>query len=226
MKVLLVEDHESLGAAIKEAVDRARFVTDWVRTLEEVDAALAATTYDLILLDLGLPDGDGLEFLRRCRTSKLHTPIIVLTARGGLNDRIAGLDDGADDYLVKPFPLAELISRCRAVLRRPNRLAVEPIRVGQLEFLPATGDVTLGARPLVLSRREQQLLVALMRRCGRVCSRTLLEATLYQHDSEVGPNAIETAVSRLRTYLARCGANVNLQTIRGVGYVLRDAGNG
>ena len=223
MRILLVEDHENLGAAVEEALERARFLADWVRDLDEAETALAGRTYDLILLDLSLPDGDGLEFLRQVRSARVHTPIIVLTARGGLNDRIAGLDDGADDYLVKPFQLSEMISRVRAVLRRPERLVIEPIRLGRVALDPASGDVTIADRPAVLSRREQQLLVALLRRSGRVCSRSHLEESLYDQSADVGPNALESTVSRLRAYLSLHGSGVDVRTVRGVGYLLADA---
>lgn len=222
VRILLIEDHENLGAAVEEALQRARFLADWVRNLDEAETALASRSYDLILLDLSLPDGDGLEFLRQIRSARVHTPIIVLTARGGLNDRIAGLDDGADDYLVKPFQLSEMISRVRAVLRRPERLAIEPIRLGRVALHPVSGDVTIGERPAVLSRREQQLLIALLRRSGRVCSRSHLEDCLYDQSADVGPNAIESSVSRLRAYLSLHESSVDVRTVRGVGYVLAE----
>lgn len=223
VRILLVEDHDTLGLAVHEALQRARFLADWCRNLDEAEAAMAGRSYDLILLDLSLPDGDGLEFLRQIRSARVHTPIIVLTARGGLNDRIAGLDDGADDYLVKPFQLTELVSRARAVLRRPERLAMEAIRLGRVAFHPDSGDVTIDDRPVVLSRREQQLLIALLRRSGRVCSRDHLEDCLYDQSADVGPNALESSVSRLRAYLTLNEAGVEVRTVRGVGYVLAEA---
>ena len=222
MRILLVEDHDTLGSAVQEVMQRNRFLADWCCDLDEAEAAMASRSYDLILLDLSLPDGDGLEFLRQVRSARVHTPIIVLTARGGLNDRIAGLDDGADDYLVKPFQLSELVSRVRAVLRRPERLAMEAIRLGRITFHPESGDVTINNEPAVLSRREQQLLIALLRRSGRVCSRTHLEDCLYDQSADVGPNALESSVSRLRAYLSLNDAGVDVRTVRGVGYVLAE----
>lgn len=226
VRILMVEDHETLGLAVQEALQRARYLADWCHNLDEAEAAMAGRSYDLILLDLSLPDGDGLEFLRQVRSARVHTPIIVLTARGGLNDRIAGLDDGADDYLVKPFQLSEMVSRVRAVLRRPERLAMEAIRLGRVVFHPVSGDITIGDRPVVLSRREQQLLIALLRRSGRVCSRDHLEDSLYDQNADVGPNALESSVSRLRAYLTLHEAGVDVRTVRGVGYVLAEASMG
>lgn len=226
MKVLVIEDTPKLGAAIREAMTRAQFVNDLAPTIEEADTLLTTSSYDLILLDLSLPDGDGLDFLRRIRAARNHTPVIVLTARGGLNDRIAGLDDGADDYLVKPFELSEMVSRCRAVLRRPDRINVEPIRVGRLTFDQRSGLVTAEGYNTPLPRRESQLLSALMRRPGKVCTRTHLEDSLYEATAEVTPNALEASIYRLRTFLAAAEAGVEVRTVRGVGYVLVASENG
>jgi DNA-binding response OmpR family regulator len=220
VKVLVIEDTPKLGAAIREAMKRAQFVSDLATTIEEADALLATSPYDLVLLDLSLPDGDGLDFLRRLRAARIHTPVIVLTARGGLNDRIAGLDDGADDYLVKPFELSEMISRCRAVMRRPDRLNVEPIRVGRLMFDQKSGLVTAEDYNTPLPRRESQLLATLMRRPGKVCTRTHLEDSVYEASAEVTPNALEASIYRLRTFLTASASGVEVRTVRGVGYVL------
>lgn len=220
MKVLVVEDTPKLGAAIREAMTRAQFVCDIAQTIEEAQSLIANSSFDLILLDLSLPDGDGLDFLRGLRAARNHTPVIVLTARGGLNDRIAGLDDGADDYLVKPFELSEMISRCRAVLRRPDRLNVEPIRVGRLQYDQRSGLVTAEGYTTPLPRRESQLLAALMRRPGKVCTRTHLEDSVYESSAEVTPNALEASIYRLRTFLTAADAGVEVRTVRGVGYVL------
>jgi len=220
VKVLVVEDTPKLGAAIREAMTRAQFVCDLAPTIEEAQSLVATSVFDLILLDLSLPDGDGLDFLRGLRAAKIHTPVIVLTARGGLNDRIAGLDDGADDYLVKPFELSEMISRCRAVLRRPDRLNVEPIRVGRLMYDQRSGLVTAENYSTPLPRRESQLLAALMRRPGKVCTRTHLEDSVYESSAEVTPNALEASIYRLRTFLTAADAGVEVRTVRGVGYVL------
>ena len=220
MKILIIEDNEKLGAAIKDAVTRASFVADWALSLADAYALRENASYDLILLDLSLPDGDGLGFLRELRFENVRTPVIVLTARGGLNDRIAGLDDGADDYLVKPFQLAEMVSRCRAVLRRRDRVDLAPVEAGQLEYDPFSGFVTVAGAKIGLARREHQVLVELIRCIGKVCSRPHLERAIYDSDSEVTPNALEVSVSRLRAYLQSINAGVEVRTVRGLGYIL------
>lgn len=220
MKILVVEDTPKLGAAIHEAMTRAQFVCDLAPSIDEADSLLATSAYDLILLDLTLPDGDGLDFLRGLRIRRIHTPVIVLTARGGLNDRISGLDDGADDYLVKPFELSEMVSRCRAVLRRPDRIDLEPIRVGRLQYDQKSGLVMAEGYNTPLPRRESQLLATLMRRPGKVCTRTHLEDSVYESSAEVTPNALEASIYRLRTFLISADAGVEVRTVRGVGYVL------
>jgi len=220
MKVLIIEDNVKLGAAIREAMTRNQFVCDLAPTLGDAQALTETAVYDLMLLDLSLPDGDGLDFLRRLRSARNHTPVIVLTARGGLNDRISGLDDGADDYLVKPFELSEMISRARAILRRPDRIVHEAIRVGKLVYDQRTGLVAAEGYATPLPRRESQLLAALMRRPGKVCTRTHLEDSMYETSAEVTPNALEASIYRLRTFLTAADAGVEVRTVRGVGYVL------
>lgn len=220
MKVLIVEDSPKLGEAIREAMTRSQFVCDLAPTVADANALMSTANYEMILLDLSLPDGDGLDFLRRLRAARVHTPVIVLTARGGLNDRISGLDDGADDYLVKPFELSELVSRVRAILRRPDRLNAEAIRVGKLVFDQRTGLVAAEDHSTPLPRRESQLLAALMRRPGKVCTRAHLEDSMYETAAEVTPNALEASIYRLRTFLTAADAGVEVRTVRGVGYVL------
>lgn len=224
MKALIVEDNESLGRSIRSALADANFVVDQAASFAAAETALeGGAPYDLILLDLGLPDGDGLALLRDLRASRNNTAVIVITARGGLNDRIEGLDDGADDYLVKPFELRELVSRCRALMRRPDRMNIEPVRIGRLEMDLATQEMSIGGRPVVVSRREQRLLGALVRRAGRVCTRAYLEQLVYEQDDDVSPNALETVISRLRAFLANADAGLDIRTIRGVGYLLRSS---
>lgn len=222
MRVLLVEDHPSLGESLQAALKESRYAVDWVRTIEAADAALFTARYDLLLLDLGLPDGDGTDFLRMCRRNGYALPILVLTARGGLNDRVDGLDGGADDYLVKPFDLSEMLSRCRALLRRPGQLESDVIEFADIRVEVSSGGVTIAGRPLTMPRREHQLLGALMRKAGRVSSRAYIENALYDLQTQAGPNALEAAVSRLRSVLKENGSEVSVRTIRGVGYVLEE----
>jgi DNA-binding response OmpR family regulator len=221
MRLLLIEDHPRLGATLTEALHRAGFVVDRVLSVADARACQASTQYDLALLDLGLPDGDGLELLRSWRRAGVSIPILVLTARGGLNDRVAGLDEGADDYLVKPFAIEEMLSRCRALLRRPAGLTSDLISFGELSAISSSMEVYWKGKPIDIHRRERHLMVALLRRAGTVCSRTTLENALYDLYSDVTPNALETSVSRLRGALKMLGAKEKIDTIRGVGYVLR-----
>jgi DNA-binding response OmpR family regulator len=223
VKVLIVEDTEKLGLAIRDALNRAQFVCDVASSVEEADALLATSTFDLILLDLSLPDGDGLDFLRQLRARKSRTPVIVLTARGGLNDRISGLDDGADDYLVKPIAMSELISRCRAMLRRPDLQEQTPIKLGRVMYDPVSGLATATGHAASLPRRESFLLGTLMRRAGKVCTRQFLEESIYESAAEVTPNALEASIYRLRAFLTNAAADVEVRTVRGIGYVLIEA---
>jgi DNA-binding response OmpR family regulator len=172
------------------------------------------------LLDLGLPDGDGLTLVDNLRRSRSALPILVLTARDAVADRVAGLEAGADDYLVKPFAHVELVARIRALLRRPGRDLGAAVEVGKLRFEPATGHVEVDGRTLVLPRRERMLLEALLRRLGRVVTRRVLEEALWSLEEEIESNTLESHVSRLRRRLQEAEARVRIRTIRGVGYML------
>ena len=222
MSILLVEDNNGLGAAISQALGAARYRVDWRRTIEDAfDAAFDPAT-DLIILDRSLPDGDGVDFLRQLRTEGVGVGVLMISERGAINDRVAGLDAGADDYLVKPFAFAELVARCRALLRRSREIQLEPVRLGNLLLRPDTLELTIRGNPMTISRREGQLLVALLRRHGRVCTRAYLEGALYDAAAAVSPNALETSISRLRALLAEADASVELKTVRGVGYALSE----
>lgn len=220
MRLLLIEDNVRLGSLIVEGLVRDGFVVDWRETLEAAFEARELTTYDLILLDLGLPDGDGLDLVKRLRRGRDTTPILILTARGGLGDRIAGLDVGADDYLVKPFEMAELAARCRALLRRPGACLGVVLQAGNVAMDTVTRSLTVGGAPVAISPRELGLLEHLLRRAGQVVPKSSLEDQLYSMDAEVTPNALEVAVSRLRKRLAAARADIILRTAHGVGYAL------
>jgi DNA-binding response OmpR family regulator len=220
--ILLVEDNNGLGAAIAQALGAARYRVDWQRSIESALEPAFDPTTDLIILDRGLPDGDGLEFLRQLRGEGISSPVLVISERGAIHDRVAGLDAGADDYLVKPFAFAELVARCRALLRRPREIEMEPVRLGNLLLRPDTIELSVHGTPLTISRREGQLLVALLRRHGRICTRAYLENALYDPSAAVSPNALETSISRLRSLLMSADASVELKTVRGVGYALSE----
>ena len=222
MRLLLVEDSARLAALLGEAVREAGWRLDTVGTLAEAEAAIAATDFDLILLDLGLPDGDGLDLLRAIRRAADVTPVLIITARGTVEERIAGLDAGADDYLVKPFHHREFLARCRAMLRR-SPTALQPVLVaGQLSYDPATALLTASGEPVALPPRERALSEALMRDVGRVVPRRLLETTLSDYDSELTANALDLAVSRLRKRLESVDCGIEIATVRGLGYLMRE----
>ena len=223
LRLLLVEDHAPLAEALAEALHRAGFAVDRAADAAAARELVAVGGHDLALLDLGLPDDDGLALLAEWRGRRAF-PVIVLTARGGLDDRLAGLDGGADDYVVKPVETAELVARCRAVLRRPGGRLGAVLSAGTLALDTTTREASLAEAPLVLGRRETGVLEQLLRRKGRVAPRRVLEAALYGVDDEVSPNALEAAVSRLRRALEASGAPVEIRTIRGVGWMLAEMG--
>ncbi|WP_238121065.1 MULTISPECIES: response regulator transcription factor [unclassified Xanthobacter] len=216
MRILLVEDDPVLGMAVRDQIAADGHGADWVQRLDAADAAVPAAAFDLILLDLMLPDGRGLDFLKRLRQRGDATPVIVLTARDQISDRIAALDAGADDYLVKPFDLFELSARIRAVGRRyagnPNPL----ITIGPLEIDLAARAVRRAGKPVALTAREWSLFEAFVQRPNQLMSKPQLEEWLYSFDSEVESNTIEVYIARLRKKL---GADV-IETVRGMGYRL------
>lgn len=221
MRVLFVEDHEALSEAIGGALRRAGFAVDDARSLLEAREALALAPYDLVLLDIGLPDGSGTALISDLR-DRYATPVIVLTARGGLGDRIEGLNSGADDYVVKPVETPELVARCRAVLRRPGSRTSSVLTAGDLVLDTVHREARRGGEVLGFSRRELGALEVLMRRKNRVVPRQVLLESLYDRDDEVSPNAVDAAVSRVRRALG-ADSGVGLQTVRGVGWMLVDA---
>jgi two-component system response regulator TctD len=222
LRLLLVEDSPRLRELVGETIRGAGWRLDAVGSASEADAALASTRYDLILLDLGLPDGDGLDLLRDLRARRDATPVLVLTARGAVDERIAGLDAGADDYLAKPFNNGELLARARALLRRAPLSSHPVLEAGALRYDPATHEVRCGEEVLGLAPRERAMLEILMRNVGRVTPKRGLEEKLSEFDGEMSPNAIEVMLSRLRRKLAPYTTGTAIETVRGVGYLLRE----
>ncbi len=220
MRLLLVEDNSRLAGLIREGLDRQGFAVDWCETVEGAEAARQINAYDLVLLDLGLPDEDGLDLVRRMRRARDMTPILILTARGGLDDRVVGLDAGADDYLIKPFQIPELAARCRALLRRPGSALATVLTAGNVSLDSAERSVSVAGGVIEATPREVALLEHLLRRAGRVVPKPALESALYSMDAEVTPNALEASVSRLRKRLAGASADVQIRTVHGVGYAL------
>jgi DNA-binding response OmpR family regulator len=222
MKLLLVEDHESLGDMIAAHAQERGFAVDHMRTGAEALAAVGLTAYDALILDLGLPDTDGLEVLRSLRAGAAPMlPVLILTARDRVDQRIKGLDAGADDYVLKPFDINELEARLRAVLRRPGPRAADHHIFGDLSFDLGRRAAQVGTQMMDLTRREAALFEELMRNGDRVCVRDSLADRLYGFDDDVSANALEATVSRLRRKLTALGSRVRIETIRGIGYRLR-----
>lgn len=216
MHIILVEDDAQLGAAIQRALQRLSYTVTWLRDGRAALAALADRTADLVLLDLGLPGRDGLDVLIEARRSHVDTPVIVMTARDGLEARVAGLDAGADDYLVKPFHLEELAARIRSLTRRLHGLAANQLEAGALCMDLGSAEVSFRGERLELTRREFALLQILMERAGRIVRRETLENSIYGLDNVVGRGALEVLVHTLRRKL---GAEA-VQTVRGFGYMM------
>lgn len=216
MRLLLVEDDALLGSGLRAGLAQSSFAVDWVENGEDAEAAMATTAYDGVVLDLGLPRLDGLTLLRRRRAAGDRTPVLVLIARDTINDRVTGLDAGSDDYLVKPFFLAELQARLRALVRRNCGKAGPTLKSGGIELDPAARSVRMDGATVTISGREYAVLHALMRNAGRIVSRGQLEETVYGWDDEIGSNAIEVHIHNLRRKLR----HEAVQTIRGLGYVM------
>jgi len=210
-----------MAGALASALKRYDMIVDHVPTLAEAEEAISADVHAAVLLDRQLPDGDGIALIPKLRARADGVPIIVLTARGELADRVAGLDSGADDYLAKPFAVEELLARLRAVLRRPAGVQPDIIRAGRLAFDFGHREASVDGAPLELPRRELLVLEALVRRMGRTVLRSALEEAVYSFDDEIQSNALDTHVSRLRRKLAEADAHVEIHGIRGVGYLLK-----
>lgn len=222
MKALVVEDNERLAEFIKMGLVQAGFVCDGATSLGYASALVETVVFDVIILDLGLPDGDGLRWLKKLRASGNAVPVLILTARGGPGDRVSGLDTGADDYVVKPFEIAELLARCRALLRRPGAVLGPVLAVGDVSLLTAERTVTVNGAQVELGKRETGILESLMRRGGKVVTRETMEQQVYSFDDEFTPNALEAAMSRLRKKLSEAGSKADIQTVRGVGYIMTE----
>jgi DNA-binding response OmpR family regulator len=220
MRLLLVEDNEELSGLLVKSLGAAGFGADAVTTAADALSVLGSTHYAAAILDLGLPDEDGLTVLRALRARQNSLPVLILTARDGVNDRVAGLRAGADDYLVKPFAIEELVARLEALLRRPGQLLGRSLKLGNLVFDTAARQLFIAGEPQILSARELALLEILMRRSGRVVSKRAVEDQIFGLAGDVGSNAIEVYVHRLRKSLQDYGASAAIHTIRGVGYLI------
>ena len=221
MRILLVEDEKEFADTLRVALERERFVVDHADRLSMAREAALTGSYDLVLLDRTLPDGDGLSLVPALRAEHPGLPIIVLSALGDVVDRIAGLDKGADDYLNKPFALEEMFARIRAVRRRPTEIGIDEIRAGSLVFDLTNDEAAVAGVSLDLARRELRVLATLMKRRGRTVLRESIEQAVFGFDDEVQSNTLDSHISRLRRKLTDAGANVEIHAVRGVGYLLR-----
>jgi len=216
MRFLLVEDNADLALSVSERLKLDGHAVDWAASLEQAHSCTTGIEYDLILLDIMLPDGNGQEFLQAQRQTNSNTPVIVMTAQNSVSDRVALLDSGADDYVTKPFDFAELEARCRAVLRRRGGTAKNSIHFGDIVFDPLAATIVVGNQTRNLRNRELRLLEILLSSSERLFSKAHLVDRLFSYSEEPSENAIEVYVGRLRKKLD--GSNVRIETVRGVGY--------
>jgi DNA-binding response OmpR family regulator len=221
-RILLVEDHARLAALIRRALDEAGISADVFESVETAWSASRKMTYSAMVVDRGLPDGDGIALIRRCRAAGLHTPCLILTARDALHDRVQGLESGADDYLAKPFAMDELVARVRALLRRPAEQHTLTPAFGDIRLLPAEGGMSCGDERITLPPAEMQLMLAFVSSGGQVVRRDLLESAAWGLSDAVTPNALDVALHRLRRKLRAIGSRQRIVNFRALGYALRE----
>ena len=212
-----------IGEAIRAGLKREGFAVDWVHDAASAAQVLPHEPFELLLLDLGLPGSDGLQLLKTLRGRGASLPVLIITARDAVSDRVAGLDAGADDYLIKPIHQAELLAHVRALLRRPAEVMGPILRTGNTEFDEAMAEVRCSGKPVRLRLRERRLLALLMRRSGFLVSKNMIEEALSEFGREMSANAIEALISRIRRSLSDARSDVVIETVRGVGYRLSAA---
>lgn len=222
MRILLFEDHSRLANSITKGLAGLGFGVDAFQTAGDGLNAFKSIAYDAIILDLGLPDRDGLDVLSELRQSGSSAPILILTARDGIDARVTGLDAGADDYVVKPFAMTELAARLRALLRRPGQALGGVLVIGNLQLQTSSRQVIVNGTAVRFPVREVEALELLMRREGQVVAKGTLEDSLYGLTKNVTPNSIEVLISRLRRRLGSIGADCSIHTLYGIGYLLKD----
>jgi DNA-binding response OmpR family regulator len=220
MKVLIVEDQARLGQFLKQGLTESRYTVTWAHSCAEANTAMTETTYDVIVLDLGLPDGDGLDLLRSWRGAGFTEPVLILSARDTVQDRIKGLDVGADDYLPKPFSLEELQARVRSLVRRQASVKKSVLEHNGVELDLLSRTVKLDGKPVDLTNREYALLEVFMHNQGRVLPRTLIAEKIWASHYDVDTNLLDVYMSRLRNKLETASGRAMFKTVRGVGYQL------
>ncbi|MER8809479.1 response regulator transcription factor [Mesorhizobium australicum] len=223
MRVLLIEDEPEMASVLKAALERLDIIVDHAATLADAEAVARLGHHDAVVLDRRLPDGDGLSLIPRLRALHLDVPVISLTAMSGLDDRVAGLDAGADDYMVKPFVTVELVARLHALHRRSFASRANQTMVGRLTYDFRHREALVADQTLDLPRRQRLVLETLIRRPGRTIMRGALEEAVYALDDEIGSNALDAHVSRLRRKLEDVAAGIEIRAIRNLGYLLRAA---
>lgn len=221
LRLLLVEDEERLAGNLRQGLTEEGIALDWVKSAEEAQQMLARHKYDLMVLDIGLPGKSGIEFLRERRSGGDTTPVLFLTARGSVDDRVTGLESGGDDYLVKPFAFAELLARIRALARRSPAALSPVLKVGDLEFDTVKRRARRAGKALTLSPKEAMLLEVLMRHAGEVVTRDMIAEAVWDSDYNVFTNLIEVFVNRLRQKLDTDPKSSIISTVRGVGYSVK-----
>ncbi|MEF3367310.1 response regulator transcription factor [Methylocystis sp. 9N] len=220
MRILIVEDQPEMASLLAERLTQSGYVADSVGTLADAMEALKQYEYPMMLLDRRLPDGDGVSILQTVRSTKPGVRVMLVTALRSIDERISGLDAGADDYLTKPFDVDELLARIRAVLRRPDGACLPPVLLGDLSFDLNQREAFVRGQPFVVCKRELLLLEALVRRAGRAVKHSTLISEIYGLNDSVQLDALKMSVSRLRQRLKECGAGVEIHTLRGIGYLI------
>ena len=220
MKILVVEDQQKLGKFLHQGLTECAYTTTWVRTCREALDALAETSYDVIVLDLSLPDGDGLDLLERWRKAGFNEPVLILSARDTVESRIKGLDLGADDYLPKPFSFEELVARIRSLVRRQSAVKLAVLVHAGIELDLASRTVRIDGDAIDMTKREYALLEIFMLNPGRILTRTLISEKIWASHNEVDTNLLDVYMSRLRSKLEAKAGKALFKTVRGVGYQL------
>lgn len=221
-RIALVEDHARLAELVRQALQAAGIPTDVFHLMETAWGAMRDIHYGALVIDRGLPDGDGLTLVKRLRAANLATPCLMLTARDALHDRVEGLDSGADDYLAKPFPMEELVARTRALMRRPAQLLADLPSWGDIQLHRGEGRLSCGPESVTLAPAELQIMLSLMQHAGRTLRRSALEAAAWGLSEAVTPNALDVALHRLRRKLLAVGSRLQIANVRNHGYALRD----
>lgn len=222
-RIALIEDHSRLADLVRQALGNAGIETDVFHAMEPAWLALRDITYGVVVIDRGLPDGDGLHLVKRLRAAGRPTPCLMLTARDALHDRIEGLDSGADDYLTKPFPMEELVARVRALLRRPAQVQEFAPAHGDVQISPEHGHMVCAGTAVPLPATELQIMLCLARKAGQTVKRSTLEAAAWGLTEAVTPNALDVALHRLRRKLITAGSCMQIVNLRTQGYALREA---